>query len=48
MSIIRALATKWIGVSRKEIVNISKLPDGGTVTKYLTELSQSGFEGFSN
>lgn len=43
ISIIRALATKWKGLSRKEIVKISKLPDGGSVTKYLTELSQSGF-----
>jgi len=43
ISIIRALATKWKGLSRKEIVNISKLTDGGSVTKYLTELSQSGF-----
>lgn len=43
ISIIRALATKWKGLSRKEIISISKLPDGGSVTKYLTELSQSGF-----
>ena len=43
ISIIRALATKWKGLSRKEIVGISNLPDGGSVTKYLTELSQSGF-----
>lgn len=43
ISIIRALATKWKGLSRKEIVDISKLPDGGSVTKYLNELNQSGF-----
>ncbi len=43
ISIIRALATKWKGLSRKEIVSISKLPDGGSVTKYLNELNQSGF-----
>jgi AAA+ ATPase superfamily predicted ATPase len=43
ISIIRALATKWKGLSRKEIIDITKLPDGGSVTKYLTELSQSGF-----
>ncbi|MCD4732342.1 MAG: AAA family ATPase [Bacteroidales bacterium] len=43
ISIIRALATKWKGLSRKKIVDISKLPDGGSVTKYLNELNQSGF-----
>ncbi len=41
--IIRAISTKWKGVSRKEIVEISKMPDGGSITKYLTELDQSGF-----
>ena len=43
ISIIRVLAKKWKGLSRKAIVNISKLSDGGSVTKYLSELSQSGF-----
>ena len=43
ISIIRAIASKWKGISRKEILDISKMPDGGSITKYLRELSQSGF-----
>lgn len=43
MTIIRALASKWKGLTRKEVVNIGKLPDGGRVSKYLTELDYSGF-----
>jgi len=43
MAIIRALASKWKGLTRKELVSISKLPDGGRVSKYLTELDYSGF-----
>ena len=45
IAIIRALATKWKGLTRKEIVNISKLTDGGTLTNYLNELEHSGFIG---
>lgn len=43
ITIIRALATKWKGLTRKEIVEICKLPDGGSISKYLLELEQSGF-----
>jgi len=43
IAIIRALATKQSGMSRKEILVVSKLPDGGRVTRVLDELMQSGF-----
>jgi hypothetical protein len=43
IAIIRALATKWKGLTRKELVEISALPDGGSVSKYLNELEHSGF-----
>ncbi len=43
IDIIRALAAKWKGLTRKEVLAAIKLPDGGTVTKYLSELEQSGF-----
>ncbi len=45
IEIIRALATKWKGLTRSEIVETSKLTDGGTLTNYLNELEQSGFIG---
>ncbi len=37
------MAQKWKGLSRKEILDISKLPDGGSTTQVLQELEQSGF-----
>jgi uncharacterized protein len=43
IAIIRALASKHIGLTRKEIVAHSKRPDGGTLSRYLDELEQSGF-----
>ena len=43
IAIIRALATKWKGLTRKEIVKHSKLPDGGSITRLLNDLSTSGF-----
>ncbi len=43
IAIVRALASKWKGLTRKEVVEISKLPDGGSITKYLIELEYSGF-----
>lgn len=45
IEIIRALATKWKGLTRKEIVETSKLTDGGTLTNHLSELELSGFIG---
>lgn len=43
ISIIQALASKQKGLSRGEILAISKLKDGGTFTKLLEELEQSDF-----
>lgn len=43
LAIIRALAKKWKGLSRKEIIDISRLPDGGSTTGVLEELLSSGF-----
>lgn len=43
VAIIRALATKQSGMNRNEILEISKLPDGGRITQVLDELYQSGF-----
>ncbi len=43
MAIVRALARHHMGLSRKVIVEYAKLPDGGTATRYLEELEQSGF-----
>jgi len=41
--IIRALAQKWSGMNRKEILAAAKLPDGGGTTLCLEELQASGF-----
>ncbi len=43
IKIIRALGKKWKGLTRKEIVTSTKLPDGGGVTNILAELIHSGF-----
>lgn len=42
-TIIKVLAKKWKGFSREEILATSKLSDGGTFTKVLEELENSGF-----
>ncbi|MEM0991715.1 MAG: ATP-binding protein [Bacteroidota bacterium] len=41
--VVRALATKRQGLTRKEIVQQSKVADGGGLTKVLEELTYSGF-----
>jgi len=41
--IVKALATKSKGLSRIDIVRITKLPNGGSSTKALEELEASGF-----
>ena len=41
--IIRALATKHKGMTRKEIIKATKLPDGGKTSTVLEELQESGF-----
>jgi len=42
-SIVNALATKWKGMSRIELLQATKLKDGGCITIILKELEQSGF-----
>jgi uncharacterized protein len=43
ISVIRALATKQMGLLRMEIVKIAQLKSGGYLTSVLTELEESGF-----
>ena len=43
IAIIKALAEKWQGLTRNEIIALSKLTDGGGVTRCLEELISSGF-----
>jgi hypothetical protein len=43
VAVIKALATKWNGMTRAELVAVSKLADGGTFTKVLDELETSDF-----
>jgi uncharacterized protein len=43
IQIIRALATKWKGLTREEIISRVTLSDGGSVTKILNDLELSGF-----
>lgn len=41
--IVKTLSKKTIGLTRKEIIALSKLPNGGGTTKVLEELETSGF-----
>lgn len=43
IAVIRALATKWSGLTRAEILEKSKLPTGGSISTILEELETSGF-----
>ncbi|MCB0835349.1 MAG: ATP-binding protein, partial [Bacteroidetes bacterium] len=43
IAVIRALSTKRQGMDREEIIKSSKLANGGSLTKTLEELNQSGF-----
>lgn len=43
VAIIEALATKGKGLTRKEIINLTKFSDGGGLTKILKELEESNF-----
>jgi uncharacterized protein len=45
-TIIEALAKKRKGLTREELLSITKLPNGGTFTHYLEELIQSDFVDF--
>lgn len=43
IKVVRALARKTVGLTRSEIIKLSKLPDGGGLSKVLEELEQAGF-----
>jgi uncharacterized protein len=43
IAVIRALSTKWSGLTRAEILEKSKLPTGGSISIILEELETSGF-----
>jgi uncharacterized protein len=41
--VVETLSTKTLGLQRNEIVEISKISSGGTLTKVLSDLEESGF-----
>lgn len=43
LAIITALASKSKGLTREDIISISGLPNGGSTTRLLVELEESGF-----
>jgi len=43
LKVIEALANKGIGLSRADIIETTKIADGGSLTKILTDLVTSGF-----
>ena len=43
IAVIRALATKWKGLTRTELNQLSKIPEGGSLSRVLEELIHSGF-----
>ena len=43
ISVIRSLATKWQGLTRKEVSDLSKVVEGGSLSRVLEELTYSGF-----
>ena len=43
INVIRALATKWKGMTRKEINRASNIAEGGSLSRVLEELLHSGF-----
>lgn len=43
IQVVRALSSKWKGLSRKEIIDLTKLPNGGNLTQILSELISSSF-----
>jgi len=43
ISIIRALSTQWMGLTRSRLLDITGMTDGGGFTRILNELEQSGF-----
>jgi uncharacterized protein len=43
VAVVRALAAKWKGLTRKELLSITAFADGGSFTRVLNELEQSDF-----
>ncbi|MFK7903536.1 MAG: ATP-binding protein [Chitinophagales bacterium] len=43
VAVVRALSSKWKGLTRKEIIKLTKLSNGGGLTQVLTELISSSF-----
>jgi AAA+ ATPase superfamily predicted ATPase len=43
ISVIKALAGKWKGLTRQQLVTAIRASDGGSITRALTELEQSDF-----
>ena len=43
VSIVKALSSKWKGLTRKEIIELTNLSNGGGLTKILTELMNASF-----
>ncbi|MCB0840747.1 MAG: AAA family ATPase, partial [Bacteroidetes bacterium] len=43
IAVIRALASKKLGLTRQQILEVAKIPDGGSLQRTLQELEQSGF-----
>ncbi len=43
VAVVRALSTKWSGLTREEIIKATKISNGGGLTKTLEELNYSGF-----
>jgi AAA+ ATPase superfamily predicted ATPase len=43
IAVVKALASKWKGLTRNEIIALTNLKDGGSLTKILEELEKSAF-----
>src|SRR5258708_5332233 len=43
IAVIRALSTKWMGLTRSQLLEITGMADGGSFTRILAELEQSDF-----
>ncbi|MFT4641457.1 MAG: hypothetical protein ACI8T1_004794 [Verrucomicrobiales bacterium] len=43
VAIVKELASKPSGLTRKNLLTNAEIPSGGTLTKFLTELEESGF-----
>jgi uncharacterized protein len=48
VEVVRSLANKKIGMTRTQLIEATKLTNGGMLTEILKELSQSGFIGVYN